>query len=97
METFLSAVLADLLSRSISFVIDRYCQQQQGVEENLQQLQRMLLRIQTVVEEANGRRITNQAMLLQLKTMRNVMYRGYYFLDNFSYSQVSDRSRARSG
>ncbi|EAY86770.1 hypothetical protein OsI_08150 [Oryza sativa Indica Group] len=85
METFLSAVLADLLSRSISFVIDRYCQQQQGVEENLQQLQRMLLRIQTVVEEANGRRITNQAMLLQLKTMRNVMYRGYYFLDNFRY------------
>lgn len=83
METFLSAVLADLLSRSISFVIDRYCQQQQGVEENLQQLQRMLLRIQTVDEEANGRRITNQAMLLQLKTMRNVMYRGYYFLDNF--------------
>uniref|UniRef100_A0A0E0NI19 Disease resistance N-terminal domain-containing protein n=1 Tax=Oryza rufipogon TaxID=4529 RepID=A0A0E0NI19_ORYRU len=72
-------------SPTVSPDICIYCQQQQGVEENLQQLQRMLLRIQTVVEEANGRRITNQAMLLQLKTMRNVMYRGYYFLDNFRY------------
>ncbi|KAF0931799.1 hypothetical protein E2562_005771 [Oryza meyeriana var. granulata] len=85
MDTFCSAVLGDLLSRYISFVIDRYYSQQQGVEEDLQQLQRMLLRIQTVVEEANGRSITNQGMLLQLKMMTDVMYRGYYFLDNFKY------------
>uniref|UniRef100_A0A0E0K2L7 Disease resistance N-terminal domain-containing protein n=1 Tax=Oryza punctata TaxID=4537 RepID=A0A0E0K2L7_ORYPU len=97
METFLSAVLADLLSRSISFVIDRYCQQQQGVEENLQQLQRMLLRIQIVVEEANRRSITNQAMLMQLKTMRSMIYRGYYFLDNFRYRITPEQTQDEVG
>uniref|UniRef100_A0A0E0C7B4 Disease resistance N-terminal domain-containing protein n=1 Tax=Oryza meridionalis TaxID=40149 RepID=A0A0E0C7B4_9ORYZ len=71
---------------SISFVIDIYHHHHQGgVEENLQQLHRMLLRIQAVVEEADSRCITNQAMLLQLRMLRDVMFRGYYFVDNFSY------------
>uniref|UniRef100_A0A0E0C7B5 Disease resistance N-terminal domain-containing protein n=1 Tax=Oryza meridionalis TaxID=40149 RepID=A0A0E0C7B5_9ORYZ len=86
MDTIFSAVLGDLFSRSISFVIDIYHHHHQGgVEENLQQLHRMLLRIQAVVEEADSRCITNQAMLLQLRMLRDVMFRGYYFVDNFSY------------
>ncbi|XP_015646064.1 putative disease resistance protein RGA3 isoform X1 [Oryza sativa Japonica Group] len=86
MDTIFSAVLGDLFSRSISFVIDIYHHHHQGgVEENLQQLHRMLLRIKAVVEEADSRCITNQAMLLQLRMLRDVMFRGYYFVDNFSY------------
>uniref|UniRef100_A0A0E0C7B9 Disease resistance N-terminal domain-containing protein n=1 Tax=Oryza meridionalis TaxID=40149 RepID=A0A0E0C7B9_9ORYZ len=86
MDTIFSAVLGDLFSRSISFVIDIYHHHHQGgVEENLQQLHRMLLRIQAVVEEADSRCITNQAMLLQLRMLRDVMFRGYYFVDNFRY------------
>ncbi|XP_015694898.1 putative disease resistance protein RGA3 isoform X2 [Oryza brachyantha] len=83
MDTF-SAVLGDLLSRCISFAIDRCHQQHQGVEEegNLQRLRRVLLRIQAVVEEADGRCITNRVMLQQLSTLRDAMYRGCYFLDN---------------
>ncbi|XP_040375952.1 putative disease resistance protein RGA4 isoform X2 [Oryza brachyantha] len=88
METFFSAVLGDLLSRSISFVIDRYQRQQQDVEENLQRLHRVLLRIQAIVEEADERRITNQAMLLQLRVVRATMYRGYYFLDSFRHRVI---------
>uniref|UniRef100_A0A0D9YEA5 Disease resistance N-terminal domain-containing protein n=1 Tax=Oryza glumipatula TaxID=40148 RepID=A0A0D9YEA5_9ORYZ len=87
MDTFFSAVLGDLLSRSISFMIDRYEQQQQSVEEEsrLQQLHRVLLRIEAIVEEADGRLITNRAMLQQLGMLREMMYRGYYFLDGFRY------------
>ncbi|BAS74084.1 putative disease resistance protein RGA3 [Oryza sativa Japonica Group] len=87
MDTFFSAVLGDLLSRSISFMIDRYKQQQQSVEEEsrLQQLHRVLLRIEAIVEEADGRLITNRAMLQQLGMLREMMYRGYYFLDGFRY------------
>ncbi|BAS74083.1 Os01g0721100 [Oryza sativa Japonica Group] len=86
MDTIFSAVLGDLFSRSISFVIDIYHHHHQGgVEENLQQLHRMLLRIKAVVEEADSRCITNQAMLLQLRMLRDVMFRGYYFVDNFRY------------
>ena len=82
MDTFFSAVLGDLLSRSISFMIDRYKQQQQSVEEEsrLQQLHRVLLRIEAIVEEADGRLITNRALLQQ-----NGMLRGYYFLVGFRY------------
>ncbi|KAG8055604.1 hypothetical protein GUJ93_ZPchr0001g32405 [Zizania palustris] len=97
MEAFFSAVLGDLLSRSISFVIDRYCWQQQEVDENLHRLLRVLLRIQAIVEEADGRCITNQAMLLQLRMVRDVMYRGYYFLDNFRYRLVQPHDRDEVG
>ncbi|EEC71399.1 hypothetical protein OsI_03553 [Oryza sativa Indica Group] len=85
MDTIFSAVLGDLFSRSISFVIDIYHHHHQGGVENLQQLHRMLLRIKAVVEEADSRCITNQAMLLQLRMLRDVMFRGYYFVDNFRY------------
>ncbi|KAF2952051.1 hypothetical protein DAI22_01g306700 [Oryza sativa Japonica Group] len=83
MDTFFSAVLGDLLSRSVSFLINRYHQQQKDAEENQQRLHRVLLRIEATVEEADRRCITNQAMLLQLRMLRDVMYRGYYFLDSF--------------
>lgn len=43
----------------------------------------MLLRVRLTVEEAEGRCITNQAMLQQLNILRAVMYRGYYMLDTF--------------
>uniref|UniRef100_A0A0E0N1U3 Disease resistance N-terminal domain-containing protein n=2 Tax=Oryza TaxID=4527 RepID=A0A0E0N1U3_ORYRU len=97
MDAFFSAVLGDLLSRSISFTIDRYYRQHQGVEENLRKLHRMLLRIQAIVEEAHGRQITNQAMLLQLRMVRAVMYRGYYFLDNFRYRTVQAHAQDEVG
>jgi hypothetical protein len=55
MEMFVSAVLGDLLSRSVSFIIDRcYYRQHMGVEEYLPWMRRVLLRIQTTVEEAGG-------------------------------------------
>ncbi|CAO1945156.1 unnamed protein product [Urochloa humidicola] len=84
METFVSAILGDLFSRSVSFVLDNYHQRRhKGAKENLQQLHRVLLRIQATVEEAEGRHITNQAMLHQLQILREAMYKGCYLLDSF--------------
>uniref|UniRef100_A0A0D3ETG3 Disease resistance N-terminal domain-containing protein n=1 Tax=Oryza barthii TaxID=65489 RepID=A0A0D3ETG3_9ORYZ len=91
------AVLGDLLGRSISFIVDSYYQQHQGVEENLQKLHHVLLRIQAIVEEASSRHITNQAMLLQLTMLSNMMYRGYYFLDNFRYRIVRPHAQDELG
>ncbi|CAN6330564.1 unnamed protein product [Urochloa humidicola] len=85
METFVSAVLGDLVSRSVSFVVERYYRRQTGTAENLQRLQWMLLRIQTIIEEAEGRQITNQAMLRQLQMLREAMYEGSYLLDTVRY------------
>lgn len=53
-------------------------------EERLDSLRRLLLRVRAVVEEAEGRHITNLAMLQQLHSLRMEMHRGYYALDTFS-------------
>uniref|UniRef100_A0A0E0LGE7 NB-ARC domain-containing protein n=1 Tax=Oryza punctata TaxID=4537 RepID=A0A0E0LGE7_ORYPU len=81
METFLSVILSDLASKSISFLINKCSKPTaSNMEDRLQQL---LLRVRIIVEEAEGRLITNQGMLLQLNILRKEMYRGYYTLDRF--------------
>ncbi|KAJ1285165.1 hypothetical protein BS78_03G259200 [Paspalum vaginatum] len=91
METLVSAVLGDLLSRSVSFIIDRLFRQQKGVEDYLPWLRRVLLRIQTVVEQAEGHHITNQAILWQLQMLREAMYKGCYMLDTFTYRMLQQQ------
>ncbi|CAL4947715.1 unnamed protein product [Urochloa decumbens] len=99
METFLSAVLSDLFSRSVSFVLDNYNRRRQkGAKENLQRLRCVLLRIQAIVEEAEGRHITNQSMLQQLQMLREAMYRGCYLLDTSTHQmQQQERSNDQVG
>uniref|UniRef100_A0ACD5VYW1 Uncharacterized protein n=1 Tax=Avena sativa TaxID=4498 RepID=A0ACD5VYW1_AVESA len=80
MEMFLPAILSDLLGRSVSFVVQRY-RQQGSAEDALQQLRLALLRASVTVEEAEGRRVTNRAMLRQLDALREAMYDGHYVLD----------------
>jgi hypothetical protein len=83
MEDILSAVLGELTSRSINFFISKISKPKvQGAEDSLQ---RALLRAQVIIDEATGRRITNQAMLQQLDMLRDAMYQGYYKLDTFRY------------
>ncbi|XP_062180485.1 disease resistance protein RGA2-like [Phragmites australis] len=105
MDAFVSAVLGDLASRTLSFIIDRLYCRQVVVEEDLECLRSLLLRIQTIVKEAEGRHITNQAMLQQLQMLREWMYEGNYLLDTFKYQmlqpegvndEVSDNSFALS-
>uniref|UniRef100_A0A0E0LGE3 NB-ARC domain-containing protein n=1 Tax=Oryza punctata TaxID=4537 RepID=A0A0E0LGE3_ORYPU len=91
METLFSAILGELTSRSFSFLIDR-CSSKPSpssppvavfMEEKIQRLERMLLRLATAVEEADGRHVTNQAMLRQVNMLRQDMHKGYYALDTF--------------
>ncbi|CAN6346071.1 unnamed protein product [Urochloa humidicola] len=82
MEMFSSSVIADLVNRSISFLFSR-CQKQTTatVQEDLQLLRRLLMRSDTIVEEADRRRVLSPDMLRQLKALRDKAYRGYYVLD----------------
>ncbi|KAJ1287459.1 hypothetical protein BS78_02G011600 [Paspalum vaginatum] len=83
MEMLLSAVLGEAIGRSIDFFISKCSQSQaQDVESRLRSV---LLRAQIITEEATGRQVTNQAMLLQLDMLRGAMHRGYYMLDTFRY------------
>ncbi|CAL4947701.1 unnamed protein product [Urochloa decumbens] len=87
MEALVTAVLGDLISRSISFAIDKCYRGRRdapAIEDNLQRLRRVLLRIRITVEEAERRRVTNWAMLRQLQLMREGLYRGYYVLNAYN-------------
>ncbi|CAL5066244.1 unnamed protein product [Urochloa decumbens] len=84
---FFSAILSDLTSRSISFLIDKYCSRPTAaatLEATLQNsLKMLLLRVHVVVEEAEQRHITNQALLRDLNLIRKEMYIGCHALDIF--------------
>jgi hypothetical protein len=83
MDTFLSVLLGELVSRSINFFISKGSKLKvQDVEDSLQ---RVLLRAQVIISEATGRHITNEAMLQQLDMLRDAMYQGNYILDTFRY------------
>ncbi|KQK17428.1 disease resistance protein RGA2 isoform X1 [Brachypodium distachyon] len=59
-------------------------------EEKVERLQQLLLRVCTVMEEADGRYITNSCMLIQLKTIAAAMYQGHHVLDNIRCRQHKD-------
>nr|XP_034596368.1 putative disease resistance RPP13-like protein 1 [Setaria viridis]TKW16504.1 hypothetical protein SEVIR_5G303400v2 [Setaria viridis] len=84
MEAILSAIMSNLLSRALSMVIQRYKRSEEA-EHKIQRLQRVLLRVDSMVEEAEGRHITNQAMIRQLEMLRQGMYGGHYMLDTVNY------------
>ncbi|KAL6845635.1 hypothetical protein ACP4OV_025130 [Aristida adscensionis] len=75
MDILVSAAVSELISRSASFLLKKCWRRQPGAEKNLQRLSRLLLRAHAIVEEAEGRRITNQAMLQQLKMLAEAFYR----------------------
>ncbi|KAF8696259.1 hypothetical protein HU200_037162 [Digitaria exilis] len=86
MEPLLSAIMNDLVGRALSMLIQGYMRPKaEETEHKLLRLQRVLLRIDATVEEADGRHITNQAMLRQLGMLRQAMYGGHYMLDTFKY------------
>ncbi|CAN6210047.1 unnamed protein product [Urochloa humidicola] len=85
-EVIISAIVGEVLSRSISFLIEtcsRRMEPPPSEPESLECLSRLLLRIGAVIEDAEGRRITNQAMLRQLSTLRHDLERGHFTLDTF--------------
>lgn len=91
MDILFSAIVGDLVSRSASFVISKCFQEQPGIDKILQRLERVVLRIDTVVEEAEGRRIANQGMLRQLMLLRQGMYRGHYILDALRFRAIGGK------
>ena len=84
MEVALSAVAGELVSRFISFLLNKYHSSHPHSEEKvMERLQHLLMRVCTVVEEADGRYIDNYGMLAQLKMLTDAMYRGYWAMGAF--------------
>ncbi|CAL4923656.1 unnamed protein product [Urochloa decumbens] len=92
METAITAVAGELLSRFISFTINKYCSSKGCLEEKGERLQRLLMRVHTVVEEADARHIANSGMLMQLKILSEAMYKGYLALDTLRFQLHEESS-----
>jgi len=87
MEILLSSVLGEVMARSINFILSKGSTPPAPALED--SLQRALLRAQVIVDEAAGRHVTNQAMLLQLDMLRDAVHKGSYALDSFRYQPHS--------
>lgn len=93
MELIVSAIMSDLLNRALSKAIQRYRRSKaEDTEHKLRRLHRVLLQIDATVERAEGRHITNQAMLRQLQMLRQGMYQGHHMLDTLKYRCTDDAS-----
>ncbi|XP_062205264.1 putative disease resistance protein RGA4 [Phragmites australis] len=92
METAITAVAGELVSRIISFTINKYYGSKICLEEEVERLKHLLMRVHTVVEEADARYITNSGMLMQLKVLSEAMYRGYHALDTFKFQLHKESS-----
>ncbi|CAL4941132.1 unnamed protein product [Urochloa decumbens] len=90
MEAAISAVATEIFSRVISFLMKTY-KDKTEIDEKLDRMQQLLLRIHAVVEEAEGKYITNPIMLRQLRCLVDSMYRGYHILDVFRYKPFLQR------
>ncbi|KAM3373325.1 hypothetical protein ACQJBY_020000 [Aegilops geniculata] len=91
MEVVKSAVVGELVSRFISFLMNKYHSNGHAQSEKVvERLQRLLMRVSTVVEEADARYITNSAMQLQLKMLSEAMYGGYSALDTLRHRTIQD-------
>ncbi|CAL5077965.1 unnamed protein product [Urochloa decumbens] len=61
-------------------------------DKRLHDLERLLLRVLVIIEEAEGRHITNPAMVYQLNLLRKEMYRGYFTMDNLRSQGIESES-----
>ncbi|CAM0914143.1 unnamed protein product [Alopecurus aequalis] len=87
MEAIISAVTGEIVSRFISFLMNRYHSSghAQSEEKMVERLQHLLMRVGTVIEEADTRYIANSGMMMQLKMLSDAMYGGYGELDTLRY------------
>jgi hypothetical protein len=91
MEIVMSAVAGELMSRFISFLVNKYNSScPRSAEEVEERLQHLLMRACTIVEEADTRYLTNSSMMMQLKTLSEAMYRAYRVLDISRYQALQD-------
>jgi hypothetical protein len=93
MEAAISTVAGELVSRFISFLMNKYHSSSHAESKEqkvVERLQLLLMRVGTVVEEADRRYITNSSMVTQLKMLSEAMYGGYSTLDTMMYRALQN-------
>ncbi|CAN6176922.1 unnamed protein product [Urochloa humidicola] len=81
-EVVVPAALSEILSRIFSFLFDNLARPAPGARDaHRRRLEQLLGNIGSMVEEAEGRHITNHQLLSHLKSLTVGMYRGRFALE----------------
>ena len=72
MEVTISAVASELVSLFVSFLVSKYhsSSNAQLEEKVVDRLQHLLIRVGTIVKEADSQYISNSGMMMQLKMLQ---------------------------
>jgi len=90
-EVVVPAALSEILGRIFSFLFDTFGRQAPGARDaHRRRLEQLLGNIGSMVEEAEGRHITNQQLLAHLKALTVGMYRGRFALEVTDLDDVSN-------
>ncbi|KAF8715707.1 hypothetical protein HU200_026650 [Digitaria exilis] len=81
MEPASSAALGEFVRRTVSFLLAECERPPVTGQEDLKRLRSLLLRSGTILEQAERRHVASRAMLLQLRSLRDKTFRGYYIFD----------------
>ncbi|XP_066371265.1 disease resistance protein RGA2-like [Miscanthus floridulus] len=94
-EVVVPAALSEILGRIFAFLFDSFPRPSPGDRElHRRRLERLLGNIGSMVEEAEGRHITNQQLLSHLQVLTAGMYRGRFALE---VTDLDDSSRNTVG
>ncbi|KAM3345798.1 hypothetical protein ACQJBY_020371 [Aegilops geniculata] len=92
MDVAISALASEFVSRFISLLVNKYSYSSHvQLEEKVERLQNLLMRVHMIVEEADGRYIMNSRMVMQLQLLSEAMYQGYHAVDTFRYQGLEDK------
>jgi hypothetical protein len=92
-EVVVPAALSEILGRIFAFLFDSLPRPSRGARElHRRRLERLLGNIASMVEEAEGRHITNQQLLSHLKALTAGMYRGRFTLEVTDLDDVVSRN-----
>lgn len=91
-EVVLPAALSELLGRLFTFLLESFPRLAGGAGAHRRRLERLLASISGMVEEAEGRHITNDHLLSHLKALNQAMYRGRFALEETALDGVKDAS-----
>lgn len=95
-EAVISAVVADLVGRAISLLAGKL-QDRRGVEGKLRRLRHLVVKLESVVEAADARRVTSRALLEWLSELVDGAHRGRYFLDASGGKADEDEDDSHGG
>ncbi|GJN01644.1 hypothetical protein PR202_ga18924 [Eleusine coracana subsp. coracana] len=93
-EVVVPAALSEILGRIFSCLVDNFPRPSSAGarDAHRRRLERLLGNIGSVVEEAEGRHITNLHLLNQLKSLTDAMYRGRFALEATDLDDIKNGS-----